>query len=199
MRWLVDLVAAAMLLALTGGVVLHHRAVSREREAIVAVRDDVLRIERELRRRAATGEVEVNGRGWPIEIDPRWFGQDPPTNGLLPSDRPWIEIAPDADAALLHPVVRQSYSKAIAAFWYNPALGIVRARAPVTISDQRATELYNEINGVALTSIFEGLPKLSRAGAGETPTDADTDAAALAGADLEEKDLDPTKPRPEPH
>jgi hypothetical protein len=90
-----------------------------------------------------------------------------------------------------------AFDRSIAAFWYNPANGVVRARVPVTISDQRATELYNRINGVFLTSIFEGL---------SIPDDRpmngfnEEDAKALAEI-LVEEDLDPTKPltpAPEP-
>jgi hypothetical protein len=52
-----------------------------------------------------------------------------------------------------------------AGYWYNPNQGIVRARVPVGISDDRALRLYNRINGTALTSIYskEALPKPSEA------------------------------------
>ncbi len=189
MRALVDFITLVMLLGLLGGVAWHQRAKSLERDTIAGVREDVLRIERELRRRAATGEIEVNGRGWPTTIDPDWFIDDPPVNRLLPADRPWLEIAPPEHADLTHPLARQSYDRAVAAFWYNPALGVVRARVPVTLSDQRATDLYNRINGVRLSSIFEGLP---------APSPARPERDSIADADdMGEDSLDPTRPRDE--
>lgn len=188
MRALVDFITLAMLLALLGGVAWHQRAQSRERETIAGVREDVRRIERELRRRAATGDIEVNGRGWPTTIDPGWFTDEAPINRLLPVDRPWLEIAPPEHADLVHPLVRQSYDRTVAAFWYNPALGVVRARVPVTLSDRHATELYNTINGVSLSSIFEGLPAPPRRAEPDHVADAD---------DMSEGALDPTRPRDE--
>ncbi|RMH24436.1 MAG: hypothetical protein D6693_10030 [Planctomycetota bacterium] len=189
MRWLVNIVAVLLALALGAGVVLHGRTVRREQEAVREVRAAVRQIERELRRRSATGSVEVNGRGWPITVEPAWFGASPPVNRLLPPDRPWIEIAPPEHKDYLHPVVRQSYNEHVPAFWYNPALGIVRARVPVMVSDRLATELYNEVNTVAIASIFEGLPIPER-----EPERADNAVAGAGG--MSEDDLDPTKPIP---
>ncbi len=197
MRLLVDLVVLATLLAVIAGAVLHNRAVDREHAAVQEVREGLRRIEKAIRVKSATETTEVNGRGWPIDIDPDWFEDNPPQNRLLTPDRPWLEIAPTDQATLMHPPIRMAFDRSIAAFWYNPANGVVRARVPVTISDQRATELYNRINGVFLTSIFEGL---------SIPDDRpmngfnEEDAKALAEI-LVEEDLDPTKPltpAPEP-
>ena len=188
MRLLVDLVVLATLLAIVTGAVLHHRAVGRERAAVQEVRSDIRRIEQELKVRAATGAVEVNGRGWPLEIDAAWFGDDPPQNRLISTDRPWLEIAPPAHAELTHPSIRIAFNESVAAFWYNPANGVVRARVPLTVSDQRATELYNRINHVALASIFENLTFPDRVKPGdEAPTDAIAEVP-------EEPNLDPTIP-----
>lgn len=189
MRLLVDLVVLATLLAVIAGAVLHNRAVERERAAIQEVKQDLRRIEQALRVKAATGATEVNGRGWPIEIDPDWFPDNPPQNRLLTPDRPWLEIAPPEYAELIHPPVRMAFDRSIAAFWYNPANGVVRARVPVTISDLRATELYNRINSVSLSSIFEGLSIPDGGIRGFNQEDADAIARIL-----ENEDLDPTKP-----
>lgn len=157
MRILVDLVALLALLALVAGAALHHRAGDRQRAEVQSVRSAVGRLEQTLRIKAATGEVEVNGRGWPVDINPDWFGDDPPRNSLLSSGRPWLEIASSEPASLTNPAVRIAYDRSVAAFWYNPANGAIRARIPATVSDQRAVELYNRINGVALRSIFQGV------------------------------------------
>ena len=75
-------------------------------------------------------------------------------NDLVTPERPWLEVAPASQKDLDHPPVRMTITDEIAAFWYNPGTGIVRARVPVTVSDRRATELYNSINGTTLVSIF---------------------------------------------
>jgi len=191
MRWLVNTIAGLLTLSLAAGVVMHNRTERRERSAVAEVRADLRRLEKEIRRRGATGLVEVNGRGWPLTLDPSWFGDDPPVNRLLPPDRPWIEIAPPEHRDYLHPIVRQSYDEHVPAFWYNPALGIVRARVPVMVSDHLATELYNRVNNVALASIFEGLPMPER-----EPERAQNAVAGAADAGLTEDDLDPTTPPP---
>lgn len=198
MRTLVNLVVLATLLAVIAGTVLHLRTVARERAAIADVRDDVRRIERMLHLKAATGEVEVNGRGWPIDINPTWFGDSGPRNRLLSPDRPWLEIADAAQTSLIHPIIRQAYDRSIAAFWYNPATGAVRARVPVTISDARAVQLYNEINRVTLSSIFE-IVEVSPPAVSERPLDATTSSPRADAADMSEESLDPTKPLPPRH
>lgn len=196
MRLLVDLVVLATLLAIIAGAVLHHRAVSRERAAVQEVRSDIRRIEQELKMRAATGSVEVNGRGWPVEIDANWFGDNPPKNRLISTNRPWLEIAPPAHAELIHPSIRIAFDESVAAFWYNPANGIVRARVPQTVSDRRATELYNRINRVSLASIFENLTFPDRKKPGDAAQATDSAVAEAGEADVleEEMNLDPTIP-----
>lgn len=80
-------------------------------------------------------------------------------------DRPWLEVAPAADADLLHPRVRVTIDEGLAAFWYNPFQGVVRARVPVLVSDTDATALYNRVNGTSLSSIFETeTPRRTEAG-----------------------------------
>lgn len=119
------------------------------------VRASIERLEREVRVRAGTGEVEVNGRGWPTVIDPQWFGDDPPLNDLVPADRPWLEVASIEDEELSHPGVRQSVTRSLASFWYNPATGRVRARIGPMVSDRKALVRYNAANGSAVTTLFD--------------------------------------------
>jgi hypothetical protein len=121
--------------------------------AAVSARQD---IERELRIRAATGEADLNPKGWPTTIDPAWFGQRLPRSPLVPRDHPWIEIAGPADRDALDPAIRQAVTRDVASFWYNPANGIVRARVGPAVTDEQAIRLYNRINGVAVASLFTG-------------------------------------------
>lgn len=154
MRAIVNTLAGLTAAGLLAGIGLY-QVRQRERTQLVAgVADDVKRFEQEIRFHAAADETELNSRGWPILIDPAWFGDDPPRNALLSSDRPWVEIAPPADGLLMHPRQRVAPGVRLAGFWYNPYQGVVRARVPQMISDQAAVELYNTINGTRITSIF---------------------------------------------
>jgi hypothetical protein len=194
MRVLVDSVVAMLLAAVLGGVLVYERADQERDEAVQSARESVRRIGEEIRLRAATGQTQLNGRGWPVTVDPEWFDRSIPQNLLLSADRPWLEIASPEEANLLHPPVRIATDRDVAAFWYNPGMGVVRARVPVQISDRSTTTLYNEINAADLDSIFErhGAPAAVEAVEDElAPVDAPPDVEY----DFEEYgDLDPTRP-----
>ncbi len=153
-RWLADIAALVVVLALGSGLLLFERA-KRDREAsIQRVAADTRRLELELKYQAASKSVELNPRGWPVTVDPKWFDLSPPINTLLSPHRPWVEVASPDEAGLLHPHVRMAVDESYAAFWYNPYQGVVRARVPVMVSDDHATDLYNRVNGTSIASIF---------------------------------------------
>ena len=87
-------------------------------------------------------------------IDPDWFEGDLPENPLVGPEHPWVEIAPIADKARLHPSRLTTSLASVASFWYNPYNGVVRARVPVGISDARALDVYNEVNDCELETLF---------------------------------------------
>lgn len=153
-RRIVDILIVLGALGLVGGVAAWQIDQQQQRQALKAVADTVRDFDRMIRLRAATKDVELNARGWPVTIDPKWFDGNPPRNPLVTPDRPWVDIAPPEDARLTNPAVRIAVSRELASFWYNPYQGIIRARVPVSISDQRALELYNTINGTDLDVIF---------------------------------------------
>lgn len=154
MRWLRDLVLVVLVLGVGFGLLWKHRHEQQDEQRILAVGADTKRLEMEVRFRAATKTAPLNARGWPASIDPAWFEQSPPRNALLDDDRPWVEVASEAESELTHPLVRMAVSRDIAAFWYNPSLGIVRARVPVMVNDAETTQAYNAVNGTALASIL---------------------------------------------
>lgn len=166
-RWLADIAALVIVLALGSGLLLFERA-RRDREATIQrVTADARRLELELKYRAASKSVELNPRGWPVTVDPKWFDADPPINSLLSPHRPWVEVASPDEAGLMHPRVRMAVDESYAAFWYNPYQGVVRARVPVMVNDDQATELYNRVNGTTINSIFfeerpQPLPELPK-------------------------------------
>lgn len=112
-------------------------------------------IEREVRIRAAMKEVELNEMGWPRTIDPAWFGSSPPRNPFITLDHPWLEIATDEQSNLIDPPIRQALTPDVAAYWYNPANGIVRARVGPSVTDAGAVDLYNRVNGASVSALFE--------------------------------------------
>jgi hypothetical protein len=154
MRWMRDVVAAIGLVAVVGGTLYIQREHREEESIFQTAQGDVRRMEMEIKYRAATKTTDLNARGWPVTVDPSWFKGSPPINSLLDDDRPWVEVAGTNQAELLHPPVRMAVDNQLAAFWYNPYQGVIRARVPVMVSDEKATDLYNRVNGVVMPSIF---------------------------------------------
>jgi len=157
MKRVLDITLVILLVSVGIGALLWSRAGVEEDEAIRATSAAVERLEREVRLRAGTGNAEVNPRGWPVRIEADWFLGEIPSNDLLGGGRPWVEIAPPADALLEHPRTRIAIDQSTASFWYNPANGVVRARIPAWVSDKRTTEVYNRVNSSSLGSIFSDL------------------------------------------
>lgn len=152
--------AALLLLGvLIAGGVYYLREQRRGDARVQQVASDVRRLELEIKFRAATKGAELNNRGWPVSVEPGWFAQRPPENPLLPADHPWVEIAGKDEESLMHPPGRMAADQHDAAFWYNPAQGVVRARVPVMINDSDATALYNRVNATDLPSIFWTEPR----------------------------------------
>ncbi len=121
---------------------------------VKSVQEGLRRFEQSLSMRAAAHDTPVTPRGFPTTIDPSWFGGDPPKNTLVTPERPWVEIAPPTEAHLTNPNVRIAATWSTAAFWYNPYNGVLRARVPYDISDERARDLYNLINNTNVSSIY---------------------------------------------
>lgn len=204
MRMILNTVAAAMIMALLAGAWLHDRAKRQEDHVIASTRADVQRLAREAKVRGATDAVDRNGRGWPLTIDPAWFEGAPPMNRMVSHDRPWLEVAGPEEADLEHPQIRVAVDRTVAAFWYNPSNGVVRARAPVTVSDLRCTEMYNRVNGCVLASVYADILPRERmlrsltgesaalAGVGEDGA-LEFDEAEMAPEDLSAMALDPTR------
>jgi len=182
MRWFLDAIGLVTVVLLLLGVLAYQRARDRKEALVERAACEVRRFELEIKYRAASRIGDLNTRGWPVTLDPKWFESDPPQNPLLMGDRPWLEIATIDDAALEHPSVRMSIRDNMAAFWYNPYQGIVRARVPVMINDEQSLAMYNRVNSCGLSSIFpKGAGGDSRIATTENPDDGGDDAASRPG------------------
>lgn len=190
LRRTVDVVTGLAAVGLVAFVTFASATQIRERKLVQEVAADLARFRQVLAYKAASKQVEINGRGWPTTVDPEWFGGEPPRNPLVTPERPWVEIAPPDEAELSDPPVRMAISPLHASFWYNPYQGIVRARVPVSISDEKALRLYNAVNGTALANIYAPIP--DPAPPVEKPEGEKTETA-----EAEEPNLDPTAQAPE--
>jgi hypothetical protein len=103
------------------------------------------RIHSEIRLRSALANAQVTRQGWIGRVDPTWF-TPPPCNPLLDDpDRPWMEIAEDADESVMEPSPLEA-GPSSAQWWYNPANGRVCARVPAQITRDRTRTLHAAIN-----------------------------------------------------
>ncbi|MCA9283626.1 MAG: hypothetical protein KDA22_00310 [Phycisphaerales bacterium] len=153
MRLLIDSLVALMLAGVLAGVIVASRDDERMEQRVQAASSELWRLKEEVMLQAALqrdGLASVP----PKEIDPRWFHQDPPRNPLLEDDRPWIDIARGVERTLEHPVDKAALDRNAALFWYNPSTGALRARVPLQVSDADTLELYNRVNGTALTRLY---------------------------------------------
>lgn len=155
-RWLLDGVGVVACLVLIAGAVLYMRT-RQEKEALIErAATELRRVELEMKYRAAAKLPGLNAHGWPAAIDEEWF-QGPsgvPRNPLVSSERPWIDMASADELDQEHPMVKMTADPKLAGFWYNPSLGVIRARVPVMVSDDETLELYNRVNGTHIASIF---------------------------------------------
>lgn len=147
---------AVLAASLVAGLIVAQRTHDAGEETrVLQTRASVERMKQEVHVRRALETAELNEMHWPVRPAPEWFGAAVPGNELLDRNRPWLEIAPAAQAALLHPPERVARDERVAAFWYNPYSGIVRARAPQRVTDRRSMELYNAINATVVSGLLD--------------------------------------------
>ena len=158
MRRLVDILVVLSVLV-TAGVIFQHRSAQTQPENRESgVRQSLTRLYERASYFGALSQTEGQAATlWPSEVLPSWFGSDLPINGMLPGvdgviGRPWLDLAPPGDDAV-HPPDPVAVELSQAQFWYNPELGIFRARVPATLGEQDALSLYNRLNGVDLAEL----------------------------------------------
>ncbi|MEM1027810.1 MAG: hypothetical protein AAGJ38_06975 [Planctomycetota bacterium] len=154
MRRLVDIFVVVAVLAVVVFVV-QSRPSAEDRAATIAdVQHDMERLyERASYYGALENSIDNTNTVWPVAVMPAWFGEDLPTNALLirfdEQPRPWIDVAPPGDRSP-HPPDPVAVRPEQAQFWYNPNVGLFRARVAPHLGETEATALYNQLNGVEL-------------------------------------------------
>ena len=154
MRILLDTLIAVMLVGVLAGFVLYQRNENDVEKDMQTTRAEVHRMQREVALQSSLEKVERNERGYPLTIDPQWFGFALPKNDLLPEGHPWLEIAGPMEKDLDHPPVRVAYDRSLAKFWYNPSTGMVRARIPGNQPDPDLLKMYNAVNDCSLPNLY---------------------------------------------
>jgi hypothetical protein len=153
MRLVLDGLVALMLAGILAGIVIFNERREERGDKIRATRDAIHEIQAHLKVQIALEEVEMTDAGWPRTIDPEWFPLHQPRNLLLSDNRTWIEVVGPKDRMQQHPRNITGDDRNLAAFWYNPYQGIVRARIPAGLSDVETISLYNQVNGTTISSI----------------------------------------------
>ncbi|MEO0513893.1 MAG: hypothetical protein AAF086_01185 [Planctomycetota bacterium] len=165
MRRLVDLFVVLVVIAVAVFVVQSRRSVETSAAAPQEVQQSIARL---YERASYYGALETSTRStrtlWPVAIMPEWFGGTLPSNTML-SDvyaggspqshvyhRPWIDVAPPGDDGT-HPPDPVAVRRDQAQFWYNPNVGLFRARVPAHLGEDQALSLYNLLNGVNVAQL----------------------------------------------
>lgn len=165
MRPLIDSMILMLVVTLLIGVVSYRKASERRERELATVRQGLAQFDDKLALQSVLWQAEGDATGeFPPQVMPEWFKDDMPSNPLAAGDRPWIDIAPVGDYSD-QPPDPLAEEPAQASFWYNPNLGLVRARVPRQVSHRLTLELYNQINGTSLRAL---------------PIDEDPDRAPLA-------------------
>ena len=209
MRLLIDSLIAVMLIGILAGLVLHHRSQQQHAHRLRQVHLALAQLHQQALYHAALRRPEhdpidpARDAGFPQQIQRDWFPDGLPINPLAGVDRPWIDVAPPDDTAA-HPPDPVLDSPDQAGFWYNPTVGTIRARVPRQVSEHDTLDLYNHLNGTALTALpRDDTPRrLPIAAQPITPTtvahaaDADpsADPSTAPSADTGDTQLD--RPRP---
>lgn len=152
-RFFIDVLVVLSTVALVAILIDTREHDAEEAHSMSATRAAVRMLQAEIDLQNALTEEALVGQRFPPAINPAWFEGQLPTNSLVTGDRPWIDVAGPDELELRHPRDPTCEGRQAAMFWYNPHLGIVRARVPRSISDSEAIRLYNEVNRTGLNDL----------------------------------------------
>lgn len=157
MRLLIDLLIVLMLAVGGYGGWWYYSRQQQQEDLIVQAHEALALLHEQTRYHRALGRAEqAMGLDEPPVISHQWFGPSLPINPLARRDdpriHPWLDIAPDDDETP-HPPDPVLTSLDQAQFWFNPRLGIFRARVREQESGRATLDLYNRVNGTRLTRL----------------------------------------------
>lgn len=148
-----SLIALAAVFGL-GAMLLHNRAQDTRAADVAFVQESLTRLHERTAYHAALKAAAADDprNALLVAVEPGWFGQRLPLNVLLDVDHPWIDLAPPGDRSdhPPDPVIRRGHQ---AGFWYNPTLGVFRARVPQQATERQTLELYNTLNTAELAAL----------------------------------------------
>ena len=153
MRLTLNILIPMMAVGLVTGVIVYDRAQRHGDRTYLAVQRDLTRLRGQAAYHGALRDVAVSRAGFPWAIDEEWFaGESLPANTLVPGQQNWLDIAPPGDM-FEHPPDPIAFEPSQGGFWYNPNLGVLRARVPWEHSPARALDAYNRVNGTSLKQL----------------------------------------------
>ena len=124
-------------------------------EHVESTREALYELKQRVALHSTVEEVAKSSNGFPESIDPDWFPETLPLNHLVSENRPWLEIAGEEDRNKRHPDQRATIDSDLAAFWYNPYNGVIRARVPRSISDSNTNQLYDQVNNITKEIVID--------------------------------------------
>lgn len=96
---------------------------------------------------------------YPAAVQPEWFvARKIPVNPFAPHPDTQVIIEPGDDPTVYHPAVKiyaDDGSNADAAYWYNPANGMIRALVCRRPTKADTIRLYNVVNGAQIDSLSD--------------------------------------------
>ena len=123
-------------------------AAQAEADAVTHTRAARIAIQEQIDLHTGLSPATQRTRTTPQSVDPSWFGPSVPTNPFFPASSgiPWMEIAPAEERGLEHPRALVADRRDQASFWYNPAIGVVRARVSGAGSEADVRARYEAVN-----------------------------------------------------
>jgi len=160
MRLVIDSLIVIMLLAVLGGVVILHKNRKQGERELAQTQQALSALHAQTAYQSTVKSAMAGHEQVLVYIEPAWFGEQMPENQLVRGDRPWLDLAPPGDVGE-HPPDPIILNDQQAAFWYNPTLGVFRARVEPQLSEAKTLELYNQVNTCQLLA-FDVVPSADR-------------------------------------
>lgn len=160
MRIVIDSLIGLMLVAALAVAWFMYRGEQRNQQEIDTVRLALGELDEKTDYHTALESAEQGRDALIVQIQEAWFGEAKPVNVLLDASHPWIDLAPPGDLGV-HPPDPVVTRPDQAGFWYNPTVGVFRARVIPQASEAKTLDLYNQVNATILPE-FDPLPDHSR-------------------------------------